>query len=798
MPGKHNIVHVLRWLLLILIGITGFYPLQAQNLDSLRTLIRSRNTPDTAKVLTLVEYAYELRRMLPDSSLLNAEQALALAEKINYTKGKGRALRVIGISNYLRSEYKTALGFYEQSLQLSLQAKDVKNVANCYNNIGTIYHGQSELTKAVAIYQKSLYLREQIGDQRGIAQVYANLASIFQDQSQYEEALDQYQKSLAIYERLKDKEGVASSYRSIGTVHWNFGNSKEALRYFLVSLEMRKDMPDDKYGMAFLLNDLGNVYKERGNYEIALEYFFSALKIQEETGSKQGIAASYNNIGNIYRDQGNYEKALGYLTNSLKIKQEIGSKMGIANSYSEIGSLHMDRNELKEATANFLKSLEIRSSVGDKSGVALACSRLAQIFIQTKDFPKALSFLERGLQISKQVKSDPVVCTLFIGYATYYNAINNPRLAYDDAIKAYAIADRMNNIEYMRSAVGQKLIAAEKLGKYKEALDDHKLFLKLNDSIEDLNSIKKSLALEYLFKEEKSKIEAEKKELELRADTERQKRITYTFAGVAFAFIAISLLVFRSNRQNKKANKVLVLQKQEIEKVNDDLAKADSIKNRLLSIISHDVRSPLNSLKGVLYLFNKNALSQEELKDATANVSDQVLHLNYFLDNLLRWSKSQMNEVEPDRQRLSVVSLVKDSVGLMSFSAKAKKLNVEVNVSEDLMIYADEEMIKCVLRNLLANAIKFCEENDSIRIFAQKAESFITISVEDTGIGIDPVQLPLLFGIAHLSTKGTHDEVGTGLGLVLCKEFVEKNGGAISVTSELSKGSRFSFTVPVA
>jgi signal transduction histidine kinase/uncharacterized protein HemY len=791
-------VFVLRWLLLLFVGWVGFFPLQAQNLDSLRTLIRSEHRSDTARILTLTEYAYELRRMLPDSSLMLAQQALAQADQLHYVKGKGRALRIIGISHYLRSEYKTALGFYEQSLQFSLQAKDVKNIANCYNNIGTIYHGQSEYTKAAAIFQKSMYLREQINDQRGIAQVHANLASVYQDQSEYAEALSHFQQALTIYERINDKEGVASAYRNIGTVNWNFGNTEEALRYFLLSLEKRKDMPDDKYGMSFLLNDLGNVYKERGNYEKALEYFFSALKIQEETGSKQGIAASYTNIGNIYRDQGNYEKALGYLTNSLKIKQEIGSKTGIANSYSEIGSVYMDRNQLKEATDNFLKSLEIRSAVGDRSGVALACSRLAQIFIQTRDFPKALSFLERGMKIGTQVKSNPVLCNLYIGYATYYNATGNHTLAYDYAIKAYAIADKMNSIDYMRSAVGQKLLAAEKLGNYKEALDDHKLFLRLNDSIENLNSIKKSLALEYLFKEEKSQIEAEKKELELRADTERQKRITYTFAGVAIAFIVISLLVFRSSRQNKKANNVLVLQKQEIEKVNDDLAKADTIKNRLLSIISHDVRGPLNSLKGVLYLFNNNAMSQEELKDATASVSDQVLHLNHFLDNLLRWSKSQMNEVEPDRQRLSVGAVVADSVALMSFSALAKKLDVQVKVPAELTMWADEEMIKCVLRNLLANAIKFCDEKDRIHITAEPIGSCIRIVVEDTGIGIAPEQLPLLFGISHLSTKGTHDEVGTGLGLVLCKEFVEKNGGEIAVSSEPGKGSVFSFTVPAA
>jgi two-component system, sensor histidine kinase and response regulator len=132
------------------------------------------------------------------------------------------------------------------------------------------------------------------------------------------------------------------------------------------------------------------------------------------------------------------------------------------------------------------------------------------------------------------------------------------------------------------------------------------------------------------------------------------------------------------------------------------------------------------------------------------------------------------------------------------FNAQTKNITIETEIASGLMIYADEEMIKLVLRNLVANAIKFCRKNDSINIRASVENSMAKMEVKDTGMGIAEKDLPRLFGMMHLSTKGTRDEIGTGLGLALCKEFVEKNGGRISVKSQLGKGSVFEFTVPLS
>jgi two-component system, sensor histidine kinase and response regulator len=233
-----------------------------------------------------------------------------------------------------------------------------------------------------------------------------------------------------------------------------------------------------------------------------------------------------------------------------------------------------------------------------------------------------------------------------------------------------------------------------------------------------------------------------------------------------------------------------------IKEQNEELEKLNSVKDRLLSIISHDVRSPLSSFKGVLFLLKNDALTKEELKTVVNSAGNQIEQISTFLDNLLRWTKNQLLGLEAKPKALILKDLISECVDLLSFIAKSKKINVNANIAENLSIYADEEMMKIVIRNLISNALKFCSEDDEINIRAEKHGEEITVYVEDTGTGINEENLALLFGVSHLSTKGTKEEMGTGIGLSLCKEMIERNGGKIYVTSIEGKGSCFWFDIP--
>jgi signal transduction histidine kinase len=598
---------------------------------------------------------------------------------------------------------------------------------------------------------------------------------------------------------------MATSYNNIGSTYKAQGNYDKALEYFLYAAKhivLRGDRP----AMAFAYNDIGNVYKDQGNYEKALEYFFNALKLFEDADSKQGIAATLTHLGSIYKDQRDYEKALEYFTQSLSIKTKLGDKRGIANSLRDLGLVYEEQKNTGKALEYLERALAMREEIGDRYGMTLDCIGIADIHVRNGAPKLALPFLQRSNALTKEIKSKELITGLEAKFAEYYNAIGEPRNALQHAASSMELAQVVRKVEYARNAAEQLYLASAALGQYQEAFKNHQLFISLRDSIENARNHRASLSREFAFKEEKARIEQQKKLLEVSASRERQKRIAWSLGGIAITIALMLVLVFRSNMQKKRVNRELLEQKHETEVAKEELEKLNGIKNRLLSIISHDVRGPLNSLKALLHLFDNRALTQQEFHDVVANLGHQVGQVNSLLDNLLRWTKNQLDQVKPELKTLALRPLVDEVIGLHALSAKSKHITMHCEVPDALHIYADEEMMKIVVRNLVSNAVKFCEANDVIHIRASEKTAnssgpnagMARISVEDTGRGISAENLKMLFGVAHLSTKGTNEEIGTGLGLSLCREFVEKCGGQIDVASEEGKGTRFEFTVPLS
>lgn len=265
----------------------------------------------------------------------------------------------------------------------------------------------------------------------------------------------------------------------------------------------------------------------------------------------------------------------------------------------------------------------------------------------------------------------------------------------------------------------------------------------------------------------------------------------------AYLSLALSIVgIARNKVASLKGYLHLADQNKRLEEANEELAKLNTLKDRLLSIVSHDIRAPLNSLKSLLpLLLNKN-ISDNELQEIVGNLNHQVDQLNNFLENLLRWTKNHYDQIRPNPDHLLLQNLVRETIDLLSPLAYRKHVHIHCDVPENIIVYADVEMIKLVLRNLVSNAIKFCTAGDSIYIKAEVEPGAVRVSVRDTGCGMNEENLRRLFILPSLSVKGTKDEIGTGLGLALCREFVEKLNGKIQATSKEGEGSCFEFTVP--
>jgi signal transduction histidine kinase len=224
-------------------------------------------------------------------------------------------------------------------------------------------------------------------------------------------------------------------------------------------------------------------------------------------------------------------------------------------------------------------------------------------------------------------------------------------------------------------------------------------------------------------------------------------------------------------------------------------------KDRFISILSHDLRNPFNNLLGLSELLKEN-IHQYDISESEniVNLINETSQNAYnLLEDILTWARTQQGKIPFNPQILDFKDICLDILKTLNQNANAKNITIDYSVQDGINIFADIDMLKTVLRNLVSNAIKFTNNGGAIKIIAEKNIGNVTISVSDNGIGITPDNLTKLFDISQvLTTKGTAEETGTGLGLLLCKGFVEKHGGKIWAESEVGKGSDFKFTLPIS
>lgn len=248
------------------------------------------------------------------------------------------------------------------------------------------------------------------------------------------------------------------------------------------------------------------------------------------------------------------------------------------------------------------------------------------------------------------------------------------------------------------------------------------------------------------------------------------------------------LLLFRDITGRKRRQAEFKVQARE-------LGETNKLKDRLFSLIAHDLRDPMVSLKEILEMNQDGGITEEEFQYLLPLISKDVNYTVAMLENLLYWSRSQLQGETISPEQLDLSGMIARAVEGISPQASEKGITIENELDRNVGVWADREMIKLVLRNLLNNAVKFSNKGDQIRISSREVDGFVELRIEDSGVGISEKTKDQLFSLETVSTRGTHNEQGTGLGLLLCKDFVKKNGGEIGFESTEGKGSIFFFTL---
>jgi two-component system, sensor histidine kinase and response regulator len=267
--------------------------------------------------------------------------------------------------------------------------------------------------------------------------------------------------------------------------------------------------------------------------------------------------------------------------------------------------------------------------------------------------------------------------------------------------------------------------------------------------------------------------------------------------------VRYQLQILNKNGQLRRSNRRIWLQKGDLlekavllEQQTIQLTELNYLKNKLFSVIAHDLKGPVYALNTLFKNMQRYDLPGDEIKTFLPDVVKDLGSTTNQMENLLRWVNCQMNEEDVELQVLEISSTIREVLQFLHLQVQAKRIRVEIRMERPAYIVGDKEMVNLVLRNLISNAIKFTPHDGTITLDAREGKSQIEVFVEDTGTGISPDMVQQLIDGIHSTTSGTANEQGTGLGLMLCKEFLSRNGGRLNIHSEPGKGSIFSFTLP--
>lgn len=538
------------------------------------------------------------------------------------------------------------------------------------------------------------------------------------------------------------------------------------------------------------LNNLAWVKYRKGDFSAAFQFSTKALKWNDSIKNLPLLAASYRCLASVYNSQGNIQKSIDFFLKDLSLHTQLQDQKSIGRALNNLSFTFIRGNILDSAKIYSAKAIAFNKKLNDYYLIAFAYRNAGDLAEKRKIKDSSITLFERAFYNAKKANSIQMQVTALYRIG---RVLNNE--------KKYA-----ESIQYLEKALDLGIIMGAKsetaliysllavayngIGNYKEAYRVQKQFSYLNDSLYQERSRSKLAEMQAQFEAEKKESEINQLKYEREqqiASNQKKTLLNYSLLITLIVIILMMFVIWRENKYKTATNLLLESQKKELE-------ETILLKDKVFSIISHDLRSPIASLNAVLPMLDPETLDHETYQELKNNLSKQLQNLNYVLDNLLIWSRSRIVGVaQPELKEINLYKQAGISVSLLSGLAEQKKITITNLIAHSLAVNADPQHYDILIRNILLNSIKFTNENGLIRIFSKIENDQIAICIEDNGVGMNPDQVNRLFQLkTHFTTLGTQKEKGTGLGLLICAEYAAINNWSIKVNSEIGKGTVFS------
>jgi signal transduction histidine kinase len=576
-----------------------------------------------------------------------------------------------------------------------------------------------------------------------------------------EQAFDSVQivsaQAIKISEKIGHELGLSVALANMAKVHYMKGDYTPALSSVLKSLRLSEAI-NNRGGVAVCLNVIGLIHLAQGQRETSLVEFKKAATLNSKIGDKYRLSTNYFNMGLAYSELKLSDSALIAFKKAMDISIRIKHLNMQAMASNRLGDTYFKRNQVETAIRHYMSVLNNKSYQNDWEN-SFAYTGLAQCYEKQQMYDQAISYAHRGLRLAEKKR-------------TRWDA----KRAFEVLHRSYA--------QLNKNKEAYKYLLLEKL--YSDSL--------LNESKEkELNAL-------YLT-HQKAVNQVLLKENQIAQQKNRfNGLIVFLCAFIIFLLVSLLIILYRNAHTKNKLNKELLNKsanlaerKEKIKQQNSELNELNRTKDQLFSIISHDLRSPFAAIIGTLQLLKDVDLEKDELQYLLDRLYEQTAATAAMTDNLLVWAKSQQGGINVRFDNVLAVDVMREVLSVFQSIAEEKHIKITHTEDQHAYAYADRDHIKIILQNVLANAIKFTPENGAIAISYTSIDGLTCVKIQDSGVGMSPNKVQQLFqkSGSDISTRGTNNETGIGIGLVLVKKFVDANNATLSVNSHENRGTEF-------
>jgi two-component system, NtrC family, sensor kinase len=541
----------------------------------------------------------------------------------------------------------------------------------------------------------------------------------------------------------------------------------------------------------------GNALKFQGDFDLAIAEYFKSVEMALKGNYQTGVGGAFLSIAGVYGDMGDHVKGIKYKRKAIGILRDSGDSLTLAASLLNTGYEYYRIANYDSALFFFDESGQIYERKNFLVGKAYNLGNSGLVYARTGDAEKAEQFLSEAIQILIGL-SDSYAITEF---QTEMADIYLQKKDFKSAEKLLHEALRYAEADGLQERVRDASLSLSEL--YLQRTDFEKAYTYLHQYITYRDSIKNEDVIQEMA-DLRTEFEVGQKQIEvdlLHAQARTQRIVLIAVGTVLVLVVILVYVLFRLYKLRNRAIKISRERRKIIASQRDRLEELNNTKDKFFSIISHDIRGPVGNFHGFVRLIELSLESGDtsDLVEISQMLDKSAIELSSLLDNLLHWAMSQQGKFPNKPERLDLVRLCNENMGMVENIAAAKQITLTKSLPAAAAVFADKNSVSTITRNLLSNALKFTKKGGVVGLSLNCEGNECIITVSDSGIGIPAEKMNTLFGFdAGRSQWGTGGEKGVGLGLNLVKEFVDMNKGRIEVESEEGVGTTFRVYLPVA